>query len=61
LHGLGGKEVNYAYEYTGEDLARLSHELSLLTEKGLERAYVMFNNITMFNDAIRFRNLRLAE
>lgn len=61
LHGLGRKEVNYAYEYTDEDLARLSHELSLLTEKGLERAYVMFNNITMFNDAIRFRNLRLAE
>ena len=35
LHGLGGKEVNYAYKYTDEDLARLSHELSVLNEKDL--------------------------
>jgi uncharacterized protein YecE (DUF72 family) len=60
LHGLGGKEVNYAYKYNDEDLATLSHELSLFTEKGLERAYVMFNNISMFNDAIRFRNRHVS-
>jgi len=60
LHGLGGKEVNYGYEYTDEDFAKLSHELSVLKEKGIERAYVMFNNITMFNDAVRFRKLRVS-
>ena len=31
LHGLGGKEINYAYDYRDEDLARLSLELSSLT------------------------------
>jgi len=60
LHGLGDKEVNYAYKYHDEDLDRLSHQLSLLVEKGLEREYVMFNNISMFNDAIRFRNLYIS-
>ena len=60
LHGLGDKEVNYTYKYSHEDLARLFHELSLLTEKGLQRGYVMFNNITMFNDAIGFRKLSVS-
>lgn len=61
LHGLGGKEVNYSYKYTDEDLSRLSNQLSALMQRGLERAYVMFNNVTMFNDAKRFRNLSSAE
>jgi uncharacterized protein YecE (DUF72 family) len=61
LHGLGGKEVNYSYKYTDEDLSRLSEVISALMQSAVERAYVMFNNVTMFNDAIRFRDLTSAE
>ena len=46
LHG--GR--NYRHQYTDEELARL-RELS-----GNE-AYVLFNNITMHNDALRFKEL----
>jgi uncharacterized protein YecE (DUF72 family) len=56
LHGLGETEVNYSYRYTDEDLSRLSKVVSKLAQSGFQRAYVMFNNIAMFNDAIRFRN-----
>lgn len=52
LHGLGRGEVNYRYKYTDEDLARL-----LEITKKLENSYIMFNNIYMFEDAIRFKRL----
>jgi uncharacterized protein YecE (DUF72 family) len=61
LHGLGGKDVSYSYKYTDEDLSRLSEVISGPRQSAVERAYVMFNNITMFNDAIRFRDLTSAE
>lgn len=56
LHGLGGRgEVNYRYRYTDGDLERL---------KGIveewESAYVMFNNVYAFEDAVRFRALLLS-
>ncbi|RLF06653.1 MAG: DUF72 domain-containing protein [Thermoprotei archaeon] len=55
LHGLGGREVNYRYKYTDEDLAKL---LEIARKYELEGpVYVMFNNIHMFDDALRFKRL----
>lgn len=51
LHGLGKGEVNYRYKYTDEDLKRLAELV-----RGLD-AYVMFNNVYMFEDAVRFKKL----
>ncbi|MFB6490738.1 MAG: DUF72 domain-containing protein [Thermoproteus sp. AZ2] len=52
LHGIGGGEVNYRYKYSDEDLRRL-----LDIARGREPAYVFFNNVYMFDDAVRFREL----
>lgn len=52
LHGLGGREVNYRYKYTDEDLDRL---LGIVA--GYRVAYVMFNNVYAFEDAVRFKRL----
>jgi len=60
LHGLGGREVNYRYRYTEEDLRRLLSEVRWLEEQGAERIYVMFNNIYMYSDAKRFMELLAA-
>jgi len=63
LHGLGRREVNYSYKYTNGDLDNLSKRVNMLGQKGVEQAYVMFNNISMFDDAKRFmyRNRILPE
>ena len=54
LHGLGGREVNYRYKYTDNDLKNLKNSV----EKYLPRKiYVMFNNIYMFQDALRFKEI----
>ncbi|RLE88318.1 MAG: DUF72 domain-containing protein [Thermoprotei archaeon] len=55
LHGLGGREVNYRYKYTDEDLKRLLKVVREY-ERGGE-VYVMFNNVYMFDDALRFKKL----
>ncbi|MEB3816902.1 MAG: DUF72 domain-containing protein [Desulfurococcales archaeon] len=53
LHGLGGRgEVNYRYKYTDSDLRML---LSKVTR--FQRAYVMFNNVYAFEDAVRFKKM----
>jgi uncharacterized protein YecE (DUF72 family) len=44
----GGR--NYRHQYTDDELARLWELCSGET-------YVMFNNITMYNDALRFKEL----
>ena len=46
LHGRGG----YAYRYTEADLAQLS-----AWAQGLDEVWVMFNNVSMWEDALRFR------
>ncbi|MEZ0319399.1 MAG: DUF72 domain-containing protein [Pyrobaculum sp.] len=51
LHGLGRGEVNYRYKYTDDDLNRLKTLVTSL--KG--DVYVMFNNVYMYDDAVRFR------
>jgi len=52
LHGLGSSEVNYRYKYTDEDLRRLREVLLKLGG-----GYVMFNNVHMLDDALRFKRL----
>ncbi len=56
LHGIGGGETNYRYRYTDQDLLEL-RELVLRFLQFSEKIYVLFNNIYMFEDAVRFRNL----
>ncbi|MCE4624774.1 MAG: DUF72 domain-containing protein [Desulfurococcales archaeon] len=58
LHGLGGKEVNYKYKYTDDDLRRLLEIVEGLTSK---RVYVMFNNVYSYYDAVRFKQLFKAQ
>jgi len=57
LHGLGNREVNYAYHYTDNDLNQLAKKLSSIEKQGCKEAYILFNNVTMFEDAKRFRKL----
>jgi uncharacterized protein YecE (DUF72 family) len=49
LHGLGSKP--YIYKYSDDDLHRLSR---IVEGQSAETVYVMFNNITMREDAQRF-------
>jgi len=56
LHGLNG-EVNYRYKYKDEDLDRLLKCIEELYNNGVETVYVMFNNVFMFDDALRFKKL----
>jgi uncharacterized protein YecE (DUF72 family) len=55
LHGIGGEETNYSYAYTDEDLTRLVRILDEV--KWADRAYIMFNNLSMAKDAQRFLSL----
>jgi len=54
LHGRGEGEVNYRYKYTDEDLEELYDTALKLPAT---EVYVMFNNVYMFDDAIRFKKL----
>jgi uncharacterized protein YecE (DUF72 family) len=47
-------EVNYAYQYTDSDLQQLARKLSALEKSGCQEAYILLNNISMFEDAKRF-------
>lgn len=48
LHGIGG----YYYNYTDNDLARLEDWC-----RRFEEVYVLFNNVSMWEDALRFKEL----
>lgn len=52
LHGRGG----YRYRYTDPDLAELAKRV-----QDREEAYVLFNNLSMWEDARRFARLVLGE
>ncbi|MDH5806112.1 MAG: DUF72 domain-containing protein [Candidatus Verstraetearchaeota archaeon] len=54
LHGIGGKETNYRYVYTNEDLNKL---YNIIMKINAEIFYVMFNNIKMIEDAIKFMKI----
>jgi uncharacterized protein YecE (DUF72 family) len=53
LHGLS-KRLDYKYQYNDDELLRLLEEVSGI---GCQQSYVMFNNIPMREDAIRFKRL----
>ncbi|MEM0453822.1 MAG: DUF72 domain-containing protein [Sulfolobales archaeon] len=53
LHGLGG-ELNYRYKYSDNDLETLCRIVTGFMDSGKE-IYVMFNNIYMVEDALRFK------
>ncbi|MEM2004682.1 MAG: DUF72 domain-containing protein [Zestosphaera sp.] len=55
LHGIGGREVNYRYKYSAEDLVKLKEMLEGL--KPPSEVYVMFNNVHMREDALNFMKL----
>jgi len=56
LHGLGGRQVNYKYKYTIDDLKELLNRILYYTRnKGKRLSYVMFNNIYMLDDATSFK------
>ncbi len=55
LHGLGA-EVNYRYRYSDEDLELLMKIISEYVGK-VQEIYVLFNNVYMFSDALRFKEL----
>ncbi len=48
LHGRGG----YGYRYTGQDLVEISRKLQSCAQQ--DQRYVMFNNISSREDALRF-------
>ncbi len=54
LHGIGKGEVNYSYKYTDDDLGRLK---AIIDDTESSTVYVMFNNVHMLDDAIRFMKL----
>jgi uncharacterized protein YecE (DUF72 family) len=61
LHGLGNREVNYTYRYKDDDLQQLARKLSSIKKLGCQEAYILFNNISMFEDAKRFSKLISAK
>ena len=54
LHGSPPGKRMYSYTYTDEDLRWLER---FLRRFEFTKAYVMFNNVTMFDDAYRFLRL----
>jgi len=54
LHGRGPRETNYRYKYTDEDLYNLLEKIKTFQTNEI---YVLFNNIYMYNDALRFKRL----
>lgn len=52
LHGLGKRM--YYYQYSNEELRKLK-ELAMSYEKKGKDVYVLFNNLSMFEDGTRFK------
>jgi uncharacterized protein YecE (DUF72 family) len=50
LHGIGGKEVNYGYNYSDKDLFKLKKMIN-------KESYVLFNNIYSTKNALRFKEI----
>ncbi|MEM3769847.1 MAG: DUF72 domain-containing protein [Candidatus Bathyarchaeia archaeon] len=58
LHGLG--EGLYYYQYTDEELKRLAETAKTFEAKG-KTVYVLFNNLAMFDDGLRFTQYLSSE
>lgn len=53
LHGIGG----YRYRYSDRDLAWLHEQCLAALAAGRQAVYVLFNNVSMLEDARRFQKL----
>lgn len=53
LHGLS-ERFDYRYQYRDEDLLKLLEEIKMI---GCQESFVMFNNLSMREDAMRFKGL----
>jgi len=53
LHGLN-KKLDYKYQYRDDELLKLFEEIKKI---GCQESFVMFNNLSMREDAIRFKGL----
>jgi len=53
LHGLS-KRLDYRYQYNDDELIKLLEEVKNI---GCQESFVMFNNLSMREDAIRFKGL----
>lgn len=53
LHGLGKRL--YYYQYSDDELKKLLETVKKFNKK--REVYVLFNNLTMFTDALRFKSL----
>jgi len=53
LHGLGQRI--YYYQYTDEELKKLHNLIKPLNTEARE-VYILFNNLTMLNDSLRFKH-----
>jgi uncharacterized protein YecE (DUF72 family) len=51
LHGKG----TYSYRYSDEELAQLAEMVLRYQQERYTRSYVLFNNVWMNQDAIRFQ------
>ncbi|RLI34592.1 DUF72 domain-containing protein [Candidatus Bathyarchaeota archaeon] len=51
LHGMG--EKLYYYEYSNVELEKLKEKIGKI--EGVETVYMLFNNLAMFTDAVRFK------
>jgi uncharacterized protein YecE (DUF72 family) len=56
LHGIGRGEVNYRYKYGLGDFRKL---LEIIDKLEFREAYVLFNNVYMYNDSREFRKYLL--
>jgi len=54
LHGLGSRM--YYYQYTDEELKTLHERIKRLNPRK-RSVYVLFNNLSMFEDGLRFKSL----
>lgn len=59
LHGLG-REINYKYKFTDSDLQSLLHKIEDISKRSRE-LYILFNNMSMREDAIRFQRMLQTE
>lgn len=57
LHGLNPREYDYKYKYTDDDLKKLKEKVLALEKEGVKESYVLFNNVWMKEDALRFKQL----
>jgi uncharacterized protein YecE (DUF72 family) len=62
LHGSPPGKRQYYYKFTQRDLSELKSKItSLIQEREVKELYVMFNNVSMYEDAYNFREMLKKE